>query len=118
MRGDSTRLTRELQKQVVDRLMKADAIGDPLEFYRELIERARDHILNDEVPLADIKISKSLFSYQIFMVARPLPSLEVLLEGAMASGESRAAVVTQRATNEAPAATLQGTPRPRGDSKR
>ena len=59
-----------------------------------------------------IKISRSLFSYQIFMVARPLPSLEVLLEGAIASGESRSAV----ATSAAPAATLPGTPRPRGDS--
>ena len=38
-----------------------------------------------------IRVSKSLFSYQIFMVARPLPSLEVLLEGAIASGDSRAA---------------------------
>jgi 2-polyprenyl-3-methyl-5-hydroxy-6-metoxy-1,4-benzoquinol methylase len=61
-----------------------------------------------------IKISRSLFSYQIFMVARPLPSLEVLLEGAIASGESRSAV----ATSAAPAATLPGRPRPRGDSQR
>ena len=37
-----------------------------------------------------IKISRSLFSCQIFLVARPLPSLEVLLEGAIASGDSRA----------------------------
>ena len=65
-----------------------------------------------------IKISKSLFSYQIFMVARPLPSLEVLLERSMASGQSRAATATQRPMNEAPAATLPGTPRPRGDSTR
>jgi len=58
-----------------------------------------------------IKISRSLFSYQIFMVARPLPSLEVLLEGAIASGDSRALA------NAARAATLPGTPRPRGDSR-
>ena len=58
-----------------------------------------------------IKISRSLFSYQIFLVATPLPSLEVLLEGAIASGESRSAV----ATGSARAATLPGTPRPRGD---
>jgi glycosyltransferase involved in cell wall biosynthesis len=65
-----------------------------------------------------IKISRSLFSYQIFMVARPLPSLEVLLEGAIASGESRAAFANQSAvTSAAPAATLPGTLRPRGDSQ-
>jgi 2-polyprenyl-3-methyl-5-hydroxy-6-metoxy-1,4-benzoquinol methylase len=61
-----------------------------------------------------LRISRSLFSYQIFMVARPLPSLEVLLAGAIASGESRAAV----ATSAAPAATLRDTPRPRADSQR
>jgi hypothetical protein len=61
-----------------------------------------------------IRISRSLFSYQIFMVVRPLPSLEVLLEGAIASGESRAAV----AISWARAATLRDTPHPRGDSRR
>jgi glycosyltransferase involved in cell wall biosynthesis len=61
-----------------------------------------------------IRISRSLFSYQIFMVVRPLPSLEVLLEGAIASGESRAAV----AFSGARAATLRDTPHPRGDSRR
>src|SRR6185312_15714560 len=50
-----------------------------------------------------IKISRSLFSYQIFLVARPLPSLEVLLEGAIASGEARALASAARA------ATLPGT---------
>jgi len=60
-----------------------------------------------------IKISRSLFSYQIFMVARPLPSLEVLLEGAIASGESRSAV----AMSAERAATLPGRPHPRGDSR-
>jgi glycosyltransferase involved in cell wall biosynthesis len=37
-----------------------------------------------------IRISKSLFSYQIFMIARPLPSLEWLLQRAEESGKSRA----------------------------
>jgi glycosyltransferase involved in cell wall biosynthesis len=60
-----------------------------------------------------IKISRSLFSYQIFLIARPLPSLETLLEGAIASGESRAV-----ATSAAPAATPRDTPHPRGDSRR
>ena len=60
-----------------------------------------------------IKISRSLFSYQIFLVATPLPSLEVLLEGAIASGESRSAV----ATSSARAATLPGTLHPRRDSR-
>ena len=49
-----------------------------------------------------IKISRSLFSYQIFMVARPLPSLEVLLEGAIASGDARTLATAARA------ATLPG----------
>jgi 2-polyprenyl-3-methyl-5-hydroxy-6-metoxy-1,4-benzoquinol methylase len=43
-----------------------------------------------------IKISRSLFSYQIFLVAKPLPSLEVLLEGAIASGDSKAASTRRR----------------------
>jgi glycosyltransferase involved in cell wall biosynthesis len=60
-----------------------------------------------------IKISRSLFSYQIFLVACPLPSLEVLLEGAIATSESRALVA-----NEGRTATLPGAPRSRGDSKR
>jgi hypothetical protein len=60
-----------------------------------------------------IKISRSLFSYQIFLVAKPLPSLEVLLEGAIASGESRATV----AMSAAQAATLRDRPHPRGDSR-
>jgi len=59
-----------------------------------------------------IRISRSLFSYQIFMVARPLPSLETLLEGAIASGDSRALASAARA------ATLPGTLHPRGDSRR
>jgi hypothetical protein len=32
-----------------------------------------------------IRVSKSLFSYQIFMIVRPLPTLEWLLEGAVAA---------------------------------
>jgi glycosyltransferase involved in cell wall biosynthesis len=56
-----------------------------------------------------IKISRSLFSYQIFLVARPLPSLDALLEGAISTSESVSA---------AQAATLQGMHRPRGDSWR
>jgi hypothetical protein len=59
-----------------------------------------------------IKISRSLFSYQIFLVARPLPSLEVLLEGAIASGDTRAALASM-----ARVATLPDTLRPRGDSR-
>jgi len=59
-----------------------------------------------------IKISRSLFSYQIFVVARPLPSLEVLLEGAIASGDTRAALASM-----ARVATLPDTLRPRGDSR-
>jgi glycosyltransferase involved in cell wall biosynthesis len=62
-----------------------------------------------------IKISRSLFSYQIFLVARPLPSLEVLLEGAIASGESRAGTSATIAEQEA---TLPDRLRPRGDSRR
>jgi glycosyltransferase involved in cell wall biosynthesis len=38
-----------------------------------------------------IKVSKSLFSYQIFMVVRPLPSLEWLLRRAMDSKPEKAA---------------------------
>lgn len=38
-----------------------------------------------------IKISKSIFSYQIFMVVRPLPSVEWLLQRAIESGYERAA---------------------------
>jgi glycosyltransferase involved in cell wall biosynthesis len=60
-----------------------------------------------------IKISRSLFSYQIFMVVRPLPSLEVLLDGAIATSHSRALVA-----NAAQAATRPGTPFPPVDSKR
>jgi 2-polyprenyl-3-methyl-5-hydroxy-6-metoxy-1,4-benzoquinol methylase len=37
-----------------------------------------------------IKISKSIFSYQIFMVVRPLPSLEWLLERAVESSHEKA----------------------------
>jgi len=59
-----------------------------------------------------IKISRSLFSYQIFMVARPLPSLEVLLEGAIASGDARTLATAARA------ATLPGMLRHRADSPR
>jgi len=60
-----------------------------------------------------IRISRSLFSYQIFLVATPLPSLEVLLEGAIASGDSRVALA-----NAVPVATLPDKPRPRADSRR
>lgn len=37
-----------------------------------------------------IRVSKSLFSYQVFMVVRPLPSLEWLLERAVATSQDRA----------------------------
>ena len=37
-----------------------------------------------------IHLSKSLFSYQIFMVVRPLPSLEWLLERAAVTSKARA----------------------------
>jgi hypothetical protein len=56
-----------------------------------------------------IRISRSLFSYQIFMVARPLPSLDALLEGAIATSAS---------VNAVREATLPGMHRPRGDSRR
>ena len=42
-----------------------------------------------------IRISRSLFSYQIFMVVRPLPSLEGLLEQASETSKQRVARSTQ-----------------------
>ena len=56
-----------------------------------------------------IKISRSLFSYQIFMIVRPLPSLDALLDGAIA---------TSAGVNAVREATLPGMHRPRGDSRR
>lgn len=44
-----------------------------------------------------IRVSNSMFSYHIFMTARPLPSLEWLLERAV---ETSAALSRQRATTE------------------
>jgi glycosyltransferase involved in cell wall biosynthesis len=43
------------------------------------------------INLGLIRLSKGLFSYQIFMVVRPLPSLESLLERAIETSRSRAA---------------------------
>jgi len=39
-----------------------------------------------------IKLSKSIFSYQIFMVVRPMPSLEWLLQRAIESSQEKASV--------------------------
>jgi glycosyltransferase involved in cell wall biosynthesis len=46
-----------------------------------------------------IKISKSIFSYQIFMVVRPLPSLEWLLQRAIESSHEKASTSTSALTS-------------------
>ena len=42
-----------------------------------------------------IKILRNLFSYQIAVVARPTPTLEVLLERAFQSGQEKAQEISQ-----------------------
>jgi hypothetical protein len=37
-----------------------------------------------------IKLSRNLFSYQIALVARPTPTLEILLDRAKQSGQEKA----------------------------
>ena len=41
-----------------------------------------------------IRLSRGLFAYQIFLVARPLPSLNALLDDSMESGRARAEALT------------------------
>lgn len=55
-RGDTSMLARDLQTQIIDLLRACD---DP-EAYRMVVEAMQRHVLNDELRLAEIKISKSI----------------------------------------------------------
>jgi hypothetical protein len=42
-----------------------------------------------------IRLSRGLFSYQIFMVVRPLPTLEVLLQDAIECSDTKVAAASR-----------------------
>jgi hypothetical protein len=44
-----------------------------------------------------IRVSKGLFAYQIFLVARPRPSLDALLDRSIESGREKAETLTPAA---------------------
>lgn len=57
-RGDVIRIARELQMEAIVKLMKEDC-EEPADF-APMVERARDHVLNDALPVEDVRLSKSL----------------------------------------------------------
>ncbi len=57
-RGDSSRLSRALQKEIVTLIVK-DNVRDP-ETILEVIRRHRRHVLHDPLPLIDVQISKGI----------------------------------------------------------
>jgi DNA polymerase elongation subunit (family B) len=57
-RGDTNRIARRLQKQVIDLLM-LDRCEDPKAFV-PLIEQMREHVLNGALPVADVLNAQSL----------------------------------------------------------
>lgn len=60
-RGDSNRLARRLQEEVVNMLVgfKQDAVEDPEQF-EPVIERAKSHLLEDELPVSEVGITQRL----------------------------------------------------------
>ena len=57
-RGDVIRIARKLQWDVVQKLMRGLS-EDPADFV-PMVEAARDHVLNDALPVEDVRLSKSL----------------------------------------------------------
>jgi len=75
-RGDALRLARELQAEAIDMLVGGLGVADghvptqDLERYHALLSRAREHVLEGDLPIADIKQSKSLKNLREY-VQRP-----------------------------------------------
>lgn len=57
-RGDATKLARELQWQVIQRLTR-DRCEDPLAFIN-MVEEAQRHVLHDQLPVDEVVQTKSL----------------------------------------------------------
>jgi hypothetical protein len=55
-----------------------------------------------------IRFVKGMFSYQIFLVLEPLPSLELLLQRAVRHASVRAAPFDEASSGEAPASIGRG----------
>jgi DNA polymerase elongation subunit (family B) len=65
-RGDSTKLARDLQKQVVDLLMAGE---EGMESFHALLSEARCHVLEEPLPLVEVvqrkEVSKGLKEYAV-----------------------------------------------------
>jgi hypothetical protein len=65
-RGDSTKLARDLQVRVVEMLLKGE---EGMEAFHELLSHARQHVLEDALPLAEVvmrkELSKALREYAV-----------------------------------------------------
>lgn len=56
-RGDAARLARKLQERTILALMNGE---ESVEAYRQIVTESLAHVLNDDLPLEDVQISKSL----------------------------------------------------------
>jgi DNA polymerase I len=66
MRGDTGKLARQLQGEVIDmlvgglKLAKGPILTEKLEDYHAALSNARDHVLLDPLPFDEVKLAKSL----------------------------------------------------------
>lgn len=57
-RGDTSRIARRMQLEIVELLLRRE-VEDP-KVYEALLDRFRDHVLKDDLPIEDVAISKRL----------------------------------------------------------